>query len=101
MNKQLKQFQIERLKADREIKYSEVIKEFSDLEGNEEFENIVKEKMTYNSAEELREKCFAIRGKTVNVEKEKKGESKISFNIEEKVEVYGGFFTKYPPHSGN
>jgi len=98
---QLKQFQIERLKADREIKYSEVIKEFSDLEGNEEFENIVKEKMTYNSAEELREKCFAIRGKTVNVEKEKKGESKISFNIEEKVEVYGGFFTKYPPHSGN
>lgn len=98
---ELKQFQMERLEADRINEYDAVVSEFSDLTGNEEFSRLVDDKMSFESADALREKCFAIRGKSMSVKADKKPETKVPIDFSQKEEPYGGFFSKFPPKSGN
>lgn len=95
---ELKSFQEKRLEDDRIKEYDDVVSEFSDLADNEEFSLVVKDKMSFETAEALREKCFAIRGRATVVSTTKKPEMKIAIDFAEtKPEVYGGFFSKYPP----
>ena len=97
---ELKQFRAERLEADRINEYDAVVSEFSDLTGNEEFSQLVEDKMSFETAEALREKCFAIRGRTMSVKPDKKPENKMPIDFSKTEEPYGGFFSKYPPKSG-
>lgn len=97
---ELKQFRAERLEADRINEYDAVVSEFSDLTGIEEFSQLVEDKMSFETAEALREKCFAIRGKTMSVKLDKKPENKMPIDFSKTEEPYGGFFSKYPPKSG-
>ena len=96
---ELKAFQSERLENDRINEYDAVISEFSDLANFEEFSSLVENKMAFESADALREKCYAIRGKFAAVPTVKKPESKLplDFSNKEKTEPYNGFFSKYPP----
>lgn len=95
----LKEFQEKRLEEDRIKEYDDVVSEFSDLTDNEEFSLVVENKMSFENAETLREKCYAIRGKAAVVNSTKKPELKFALDTTAKAEteVYGGFFSKYPP----
>lgn len=99
---ELKSFQMERLESDRIKEYNAVISEFSDLAGNEEFSKLVEDKMSFETAETLRERCFAIRGRTMVVSTTKKPEVNTVplEQFDKQPEPYGGFFSKYPPKSG-
>lgn len=96
---ELKQFRAERLEADRINEYDAVVSEFSDLTGIEEFSQLVEDKMSFETAEALREKCFAIRGKTMvfNMMPEKPTMKLPLDKKQESHEVYGGLFSQYPP----
>lgn len=96
---ELKKFQQERLEADRINEYDAVISEFSDLTKNEEFAQLVANKMSFENADALREKCFAIRGKAMvfNMVPEKPTMKLPLDKKQESHEVYGGLFSQYPP----
>lgn len=96
---ELKKFQQERLEADRINEYDAVISEFSDLTKNEEFAQLVSDKMSFENADALREKCFAIRGKSMvfNAILEKPTMKLPLDKKQESHEVYGGLFSQYPP----
>lgn len=95
---ELKSFREERLEDDRIKEYDAVLSEFSDLTINEEYLKVVEDKMSFATAEALREKCYAIRGKTLVVSATKKPEMKIPVEFSQTpAEPYGGFFSKYPP----
>lgn len=98
---ELKQFKEKRLEDDRIKEYDDVVSQFSDLSDNEEFALLVKDKMSFESAEALKEKCYAIRGRATVVSTAKKPEMKFAIDYDAKQEpaVYGGFFLKYPPKS--
>ena len=99
---ELKSFKMERLEDDRIKEYNAVVSEFSDLAEFEEFQKLAENIKSFESADALREKCYAIRGKSMVVQTTKKSEM-FSVPIERKnetPEVYGGFFSKYPPKSG-
>lgn len=98
----LKQFHDERIESDRIKEYDAIVSEFPDLTNNEEFSLLVENKMSFESAEALREKCFAIRGKTMAVTPAEKPKTKLPIDFSKKgePEVYGGFFSKYPPKRG-
>lgn len=97
---ELKQFYLTRIEEDRMNEYDAVLSEFSDLVGIEEFSTVLENKKGFESAEALKEKCFAIRGKSVVVTSTKKPDTKVRINYSEKSTddaVYGGLFIKYPP----
>lgn len=99
---ELKSFRDERLENDRIEEYNAVISEFSDLNSNEEFAKIVEDKMSFETADALREKCFAVRGKTMviaPVTKNKEMKFSIQPVDDTENEPYGGLFKKYPPKS--
>ena len=99
--KELKDFYNTRIEEDRMNEYDKILSEFSDLTGNEEFSAVLENKKGFESAEALREKCFAIRGKTVVVPSTRKTDSAIArINYSEKSEtekLYGGLFAMFPP----
>lgn len=97
---ELKSFYLTRIEEDRMNEYDAVLSQFSDLMGNEEFSAVLENKKGFESAEALKEKCFAIRGKSVVVTSTKKPDTKVRINYSEKEtdeSVYGGLFIKYPP----
>lgn len=100
---ELKQFHDERIESDRIKEYDAIVSEFPDLANNEEFSKLVEDKLSFESAEVLREKCYAIRGKTMAVKTAEKPTAKIPIDFSKKdfkPDVYGGFFSIYPPKSG-
>lgn len=100
---ELKKFHDERIESDRIKEYDAIVSEFPDLANNEEFSKLVEDKLSFESAEALREKCFAIRGKTMAVKSAEKPATRIPIDFSKKNSaepVYGGFFSKYPPRSG-
>lgn len=64
--KELRAFQAQTLEQRKREAYLSVVSEFSEeLSGNEEFETIKSGLMEFNSEADIREKCFAIRGRTL------------------------------------
>lgn len=96
---ELKEFQANRIEEDRMKEYDAVLSDFSDLTGNEEFSEVLENKKGFESAEALKERCYAIRGKSVVVNTAKKPEIRArigSYSSNEDM-AYGGLFIKYPP----
>lgn len=66
---QLKLFKEERLKAEHEAEVNAVMDNFSDLAENEEFIQLKETAYSYTDMDALQNMCFAIRGKTMKVQK--------------------------------
>ena len=60
---ELVQFRNDRLEADRRSEMDAVIEEFSDIRNAEEFADIRENPYKFNSVDELRTACFAVRGR--------------------------------------
>ena len=56
-------YKIQRETSDREHALDEVVEQFADLTGNEEFDAIVANKYSYESVEALQNACYIVRGK--------------------------------------
>lgn len=93
----LRKFKIDTENVAAKTEREDVIAQFSDLSGIEEFESLCRDCMTYD-VETLEEKCFAIRGKngtTPNFSL-KKNPTRLKVDKEENLEEpYGGLFVKY------
>ena len=64
-------FKAQREEEDKRKEYGEAISEFSDLEQVEEYRNLVSHAMEFSSVDELKEKLYAIRGKSGIFKKQK------------------------------
>lgn len=56
-------YKAQRENSDREHALDEVVEQFADLTGNEEFDAIVANKYSYESVEALQNACYIVRGK--------------------------------------
>lgn len=95
---ELRQFKANIDKAENEAKVAGLLEQFADLNGVEAFEKLRGEMEKY-SADELEEKCFAIRGRMQSTGKFSLNEQKtpklpVEHN-EPKSEPYGGVFAEY------
>lgn len=80
----------------KEAQANEVFADFLDLEGVEEFESLKNDMSSFDNLETLKEKCFAIRGKQVVVnKKDKDGLVKFGRQQVKHTDVYGGIFEEY------
>lgn len=66
-------YKAQREEQDKENAYDVVLDGFADLAGNEEFDSVVANKMSYDSAEALRNACYVVRGKYGLFQKSHKG----------------------------
>lgn len=87
--------------AEKKQEYAAVIAEFSDLSDVEEYQTVVSNAMDFASAEDLKEKLYAVRGKSGIVKKRDVSEVRIpilSFAKDEKtITAEEEFFSKYLP----
>ena len=87
--------------AEKKQEYAAVIAEFSDLSDVEEYQTVVSGAMDFASAEDLKEKLYAVRGKSGIVKKRDVSEVRIpilSFAKDEKeITAEEAFFSKYLP----
>lgn len=95
-------FALQSYKADRELDdkrkaYGAVLQEFSDLADDDEFRKIAGEAMEFESLDQLREKCYAIRGKKfVKVEKKPLASRRFPVGGNDKeISDKDAFFAKY------
>lgn len=97
----LRKFRDQRLAEDHRVEVENVLSQFEDLNGNEEFEELKKNAIAYSDVNELENQCYAIRGRTVRVNfsaKPKSAPIPIVNNILKKQsadDVYGGLFSMY------
>lgn len=56
-------YKAQRENSDKEHAFDEVVEQFADMTGNEEFDAIVADKYSFESVEALRNACYIIRGK--------------------------------------
>ena len=91
-------FKDNRIKEDKDNAVNALFESFSDLSENEEFIKL-KENAANYSIEELEKECFAIRGKTVQVNfsyKPERKSNRVPLNCYKKEEKpYNGIFEKY------
>lgn len=99
---ELRAFRDERLAEDHRIEVAAVLAEFEDLNENEEFTALVEVAEQYTDMEQLRDRCYAIRGKTMkeNFSHKVKPAEVIpvvnNANIPNSAnELYGGLFSIY------
>ena len=100
---ELRTFKNEVVKANHEAEADEVLAEFEDLNGNEEFAALKESAYGFEKIEDLRKECYAIRGKVASVGKQfsytpKKTSVKIPLKDEPEVADktgYGELFSKY------
>lgn len=95
---------LRKYKEDNEIRIEEenrkaVLAEFSDMSGIEEFDNLRSNHAQF-SVEDLREKCYAIRGRNSKTLTFSVGKKPLKFPVgtnpeETEPEPYNGIFTKY------
>lgn len=97
---ELRAYKEEREEADRKDEFDAVLADFDDLAEIDEFKEVVENSMSYSSVDALRNKCYEIRGKNLEM---------LSFQINasnavgrvgikhstEKVSKYGDFGEKY------
>lgn len=94
-NEELKKFQVNTLEKQKKEQYEEILSEFEDLNDNEEFEAIKVKALEFETVDELKKECFALRGKTVEFSK-KPEKKRMTFRLERNEEKkYSDFFDKY------
>lgn len=95
----LRQFKADTEAAAAKVARNEILSQFEDLDGVEEFENL-KDNCDEFELDALEEKCYAIRGRNGSVAKFTKKPEATKLKVE-RVEpedrVYGGLFEKYKP----
>ncbi len=98
---ELVEYKREKEEAEKKQEYATVIGEFSDLSEVEEYQTVVSEAMSFESAEALREKLYAVRGKSGIARKRNVSEVRIplmNFGKDEgKLTAEQEFFSKYLP----
>lgn len=100
---ELRAFKQETLRKEKTALYEAVLTEFDDLKNNEEFNKVCENLLNFETEDELREKCYAIRGKVITYAKVKqinfcKQEGKIGIQNNapsDSDEKYGDFFNKF------
>lgn len=70
---ELIEYKAQREEQDKENAYDAVLESFADLAGNEEYDNVVTNKMAYESVEALKNACYVVRGKYGLFQKSHKG----------------------------
>ena len=95
---ELKKFHDETIAAQRKAQLDEVFAAFADMNGNESFEAL-KNDCGDMTVEEVTEKCFAIRGRSVKVNFSANQPATVRLPVErklpEKNDPYNGVFAKY------
>lgn len=93
----LVQYKEERMRADHEAAIDAASTEFNDLAGNEEFENVMNNKYSYNTVDAFKDACYLIRGKFSAPQKPNKRTMDIPVPVCNTVErdIYESFFAKY------
>lgn len=95
---ELQKFHDETVAAQRKAKLDEVFAAFADMNGNESFEEL-KGNCDNLSVEEITEKCYAIRGRSVKVNFSMNTPQSVRLPVErklpEKNDPYNGVFAKY------
>lgn len=95
---ELQKFHDETVAAQRKEKLDEVFASFADMNGNESFEEL-KGNCDNLSVEEITEKCYAIRGRSVKVNFSMNTPQSVRLPVErklpEKNDPYNGVFAKY------
>lgn len=93
----LVEYKENREREDFEASIDMAMRDFADLEGNEEFAKVVEKKYTYTSVDEFKNACYIIRGKFSSVAKPKQGaEPSIRVaNTKNETSKYDAFFARY------
>ena len=95
---ELKKFHDETVAAQRKAQLDEVFAEFADMNGNESFEEL-KGNCGELSVDEITEKCYAIRGRSMKVNFSATQPTSVRLPVERKKPVkndpYNGVFAKY------
>lgn len=95
---ELAQYKENRILEDKRQSYAAIISEFSDLGEIDEYKTVVKEAMSFESADALAEKLYAIRGKNAgNISKKSLNEIRIPVGFEKKSlqSEYDEFMSRY------
>lgn len=95
---ELVQYKADRLQEDKRQAYAAIIADFSDLGEVDEYKTLVKEAMTFESAEALTEKLYAIRGKNAGTIVKKpldKVRIPVGFEAKSKQSEYDEFMSRY------
>lgn len=99
---ELRKFKEDRLAEDHRIEVEAILEQFEDLNGNEEFETLKKNAIEFENVEDLETKCYAIRGRTVQVNFSANKSKNVNIPIGNKIshksaddELYGGLFSMY------
>lgn len=97
---ELVQYKEKREQKDFESAIDVALDEFSDLEGNEMFTEIVGKKYTYKSVEAIKDACYIVRGKYSAPAKQHKPAAEPTVpitgaKVETKSNIYDEFFARY------
>lgn len=96
---ELMNYKNQRMKEDHEAAIDTAIKDFTDLNGNEEFAKVVENRYSYESVDAIKDACYLVRGKfsTPAVQHGNKSTGDISVPVGTHIEpdVYEGFFARY------
>lgn len=96
---ELKEFKRTRLEADHKIAVDEVLSDFEDIAETDEYKKLSESVYDIQDLDEIKIKCYAIRGKYAPVKNEKKEFSKKNIKVEfdhsqVSVNRYGDIFSK-------
>lgn len=99
---ELRAYRTEREEADRAEEYNSVLDEFEDLADIDEYQEVRENALSFESADALRDRCFAIRGKNIDVlqfsinSPAREGKVSIRKDADDrKAGKYGDFYEKY------
>lgn len=100
---ELRAYRDEHEAAARADEYNSVLDEFEDLSDIDEYQELRENALSYESADALRDRCYAIRGKNISLLKfsinspEREGKVGIDPNAdkEKKSSKYGDFYERY------
>ena len=95
----LKEFKRTRLEADHKIAVDEVLSDFADIAETDEYKTLAESVYSIDDLDEIKTKCYAIRGKYAPVKTEKKEFSKKAIKVEfehtqTSTNRYGDLFSK-------
>lgn len=86
----LVQFRNERLEADRRSAMDEVISEFADISNSDEFADIRENPYRFESVDELRTACFAVRGRIAQPKVKQNFSARMPIEAEDGADETGG-----------
>lgn len=101
---ELVKYKADRLQEDKRQSYAAILSDFSDLGEIDEYKALVKEVMSFESAEALSEKLYALRGKNAdNIAKKPLGQIRVPIGFEQKSKEneYDEFMSRYLGQKNN